>query len=305
MIINSIYLRRLLLLCFVCIVTCSFAQIKDEETVEQVLYDIHTRNFERPIRLISNELSSMEHLPASEFQDTAYIGLTTLLVTAYTQNNQIDEAEQLLTHAIGFFDGDKRKSPLVYQLYYGYGALCLAIENYETAKNYLEVTIDYLRNNDLYNEDYAVILGSIAACHMKTGQLELAYKEIKESISIIEQSSSRYNQANLIQAYEKAGAICNELNMLKESKEYIERAYAMSYGVEEYTSEFINVAQDLATLYLNEEDYSNALTIFHELEKMKLSEIEMCKVYNGIMMASYYLDNEWDCVDYAYKNSIF
>ena len=220
----SIYLRQLLLLCLVSIVTCSYAQVKDEETFEQVLYDIQTRNFERPIRLISNELSSMEQLPAAEFQDSIYIGLTNLLATAYVQNNQIDEADKLLSHAIKFFDGSSRRSPLVYALYSMYGFFFAALEDYSMARNYLEVTVEYLRDLGLLDEDLGVILSGLAVCHMKLNELNKAYDEIMESISIIENSSSRYTTANLIQVYEKAGTICHEI-CLSETNENTQKIF--------------------------------------------------------------------------------
>ena len=316
--INGIDLRQLLLLCLVCIVTCSNAQVKDEETFEQVLYDIQTRNFERPIRLISNELSSMEQLPVAEFQDTAYIGLTSLLSIAYIQNGQIDDAEKLLTHAINFFDGYTRTSPLVYQLYYAYGAFSASIENYETARDFFEVTIEYLRDLGSIDEDFAVILSMLAVCHMKTNQLQLSYDEIMESVAIIEKSSSRFTPANLIQVYEKAGTICHEIclsqtqenpraifkhRLYSDAKNFIKKAYDLSSGHEECISEFINAGYDLATIYLNEDNYSEALSIFHQIENLRLSEIEKNKIYNGILMANYYLGNEEQCAEYALKSS--
>lgn len=315
---NSIFLRQLLLLCFVCIVTCSYAQVKDEETFEQVLYDIQTRNFERPIRLISNELSSMEQLPVSEFQDSIYIGLTNLLATAYVQNNQIDEADKLLSHAIKFFDGSSRKSPLVYALYSMYGFFFAALEDYSMARNYLEVTVEYLRDLGLLDEDFGVILSGLAVCHMKLNELNKAYDEIMESISIIENSSSRYTNANLIQVYEKAGTICHEIclsetnentqkifehHLFSDAKNFIKKAYDLSRGHEEYTSEYINAGFDLATICLNEENYSEALSIFHQIENLSLSEIEKNKIYNGILMANYYLGNEEQCAEYALRSS--
>ena len=314
----SIYLRQLLLLCLVCIVTCSNAQVKDEETYEQVLHDIQTRNFERPIRLILNELSSMEQLPVAEFQDTAYIGLTGLLSIAYIQNGQIDDAEKLLTHAINFFDGYTRTSPLVYQLYYAYGAFSASIENYETARDFFEVTIEYLRDLGSIDEDFAVILSMLAMCHMKTNQLQLSYDEIMESVAIIEKSSSRFTPANLIQVYEKAGTIFHEIcltetqenpgaifkhHLYSDAKNYIKKAYDLSKGREEYTSEYINAGYDLATIYLNEDNYPEALSIFHQIENLRLSEIEKNKIYNGILMANYYLGNEEQCAEYALKSS--
>ena len=314
----SVCLRRFLLLFLVGVTNFSFAQINDKETVEQILYDIKTRNFDRLIRLISNELLNMEQVPIGEFQDSVYIGLTGLLTTAYVQNDQIDDAEKLLTHAINFFDGNTRKSPLVYQLYYAYGAFSASIENYETAKIFLEATIDYLRNLDSYDEEYAVILSVLAICHMKTDQLQLSYDEIMESVSIIEKSSSQFTLSNSIQIYEKAGTICYEIyqsqtqensstifnhNLYSEGKNFIKKAYDLSRGRDEYTSEFINAGFDLATIYLDEGNYSEALSIFHQLEYLRLSDIEKNKIYNGIAMANYYLGDKEESAKYMLKSS--
>lgn len=311
-------LRYLLFLFLINMVICSFSQVKDKATFELVLNDIQVRNFERPIRLISNELSSMEQLPITEFQDSDYIVLTSLLATAYVQNNQIVEAEKLLTRAINFFDGNLRSSPLVYVLYSTYGAFSASIENYETANVFLEKVIEHLRDVGSKDENYAVILSMLAISHMKTNQLQQSYEEIMESVSIIEKSSSQFSTANLIQIYEKAGTICHEIclsqiyekelaiyehRLLSEAKDFIQKAYDLSKNCEEYTSEFINVAYDLATIYLNEDNYLEALSIFHQIENLRLSEIEKSKIYNGILLANYYLGNEEECAKYALKSS--
>lgn len=312
----SFCLRLLLLLFLSMATTFSFAQITDEEKVEQIIYDIKTRNFERPIRIIPNELSMMEQLPVADFQDTIYIGLTILLSTAYVQNGQIGDAEKLLTHAINFFVGNTRTSPLVYQLYYAYGVFSASIENYETASIYLEAVIDYLRKLDSSDENYAVILSALAICHMKTDKLQLSYDEIMESISIIEGSSSRFALSNTIQIYEKAGKICYELYESEENskdinnnhiyidaKKFIKKAYDLSTGCEDYTSEFINAGMSLATIYLDDGNYSEGLSIFHQIENLRLNDIEKEKIYNGIFMANYYLGNEAECAKYALKSS--
>lgn len=311
-------LRYLLFLFLVCVATCSLAQIKDKETFEQVLHDIQTRNLERPIQLISNELSSMEQLSVSEFKDSDYIELTCLLATTYIHNNKIDEAEKLLSHAINFFDGDLKTSPFLYQLYNVYGAFSFSIENYETAKIYLEVAVSYLRSLESKNEEFALMLSVLAMCHLKTNQLQQSYEEIMESVSIIESSSSRFSQAYLIQVYEKAGTICHEIALSKayeinraiyehslfsEAKKYMKKAYDLSRDHEEYISGFVNSGYALATIYLDEEKYSEALSIFHQIEKLRLSEIEKSKIYNGILLANYYLGNEEECAKYALKSS--
>ena len=311
-------LRYLLFLFLVCVATCSLAQIKDKETFEQVLHDIQTRNLERPIQLISNELSSMEQLSVSEFKDSDYIELTCLLATTYIQNNKIDEAEKLLSHAINFFDGDLKTSPFLYQLYNVYGAFSFSIENYETAKIYLEVAVSYLRSLESKNEEFALMLSVLAMCHLKTNQLQQSYEEIMESVSIIESSSSRFSQAYLIQVYEKAGTICHEIALSKayeinmaiyehslfsEAKKYIKKAYDLSRDHEEYISGFVNSGSALATIYLDEEKYSEALSILHQIENLRLSEIEKSNIYNGIFLANYYLGNEEQCAEYALKSS--
>ena len=68
-------------------------------------------------------------------------------------------------------------------------------------------------------------------------------------------------------------------------------------------SEYINAGYDLATIYLNEDNYPEALSIFHQIENLRLSEIEKNKIYNGILMANYYLGNEEQCAEYALKSS--
>ena len=85
---------------------------------------------------MSQYLASVEN-GTEVFKDTAYISMTTLLVSAYAQNNQIHEADTLLSHVINFMGKAGKKSPLAYSLFIAKGSLLSLLQNYDIASVYL------------------------------------------------------------------------------------------------------------------------------------------------------------------------
>ena len=230
-----------------------------------------------------------------------YIGITSLLSSAYTQNNQIHKADSLVLHSIKYLLEEGKTSSLAYSLYVTYGGILCQLQNYTKASFYLEPALQFVKDKEGKGETYSVIMSMLAVCHMNMNDLEKAQKEIEESITIIEQCESKYffSPSNKIAIYQKAGAVYNEIGLLDEAENYTKKAYDLSAGNDLYVSEFINAANNLAVMYQDSERYDESLAVLHELEKKPLSELERIRVYNGIFNANYFLDNEEETVKYA------
>jgi tetratricopeptide (TPR) repeat protein len=233
------------------------------------------------------------------FQDSIYIGMATLLATAYTQNDQIHKADSLLFHSINFLLNSGKKSLLAYSLYVAYGGILCQLQNYVKASYYIEPALKFVEEQEGKEETYSVILSMLAVCHMNMDDLEKAQREIEESVAIIEQSTSKFSESNKIAIYQKAGAIYNELGIFDKAEYFTKKAYDLSLENDLYVSEFINAANNLAVIYTDTGRYSDALTVLHQMEKKPLSEIERSGVYNSIFLANYFLDNEEETVKYA------
>ena len=243
-------------------------------------------------------LASVEN-GTEEFQDTTYISMTTLLASSYAQNNQIYEADTLLAHAINFMGKAGKKSPLAYSLFIAKGGILSLLQNYDVASVYLKSALDMINEQEGKKETYSVIVSMLAVCHMNMDDLEGAQKEIDESVTIIDKSTSKFSESNKIAIYQKAGAIYNELGTFDKAEYFTKKAYDLSLENDLYVSEFINAANNLAVIYTDAGRYSDALTVLHQMEKKPLSEIERSGVYNSIFLANYYLDNEEETVKYA------
>ena len=250
-------------------------------------------------------LASVEN-GTEEFQDTTYISMTTLLASSYAQNNQIYEADTLLAHAINFMGKAEKKSPLAYSLFIAKGGILSLLQNYDVASVYLKSALDMINEQEGEKETYSVIVSMLAVCHMNMDDLEGAQKEIDESVTIIDKSTSKFSESNKIAIYQKAGAIYNELGTFDKAEYFTKKAYDLSLENDLYVSEFINAANNLAVIYTDAGRYSDALTVLHQMEKKPLSEIERSGVYNSIFLANYYLDNEEETVKYAnlFSNSL-
>lgn len=276
----------------------SFSQNAEYDSVDELISDIKRRNFEKPISYMSQYLASVEN-GTEVFKDTAYISMTTLLVSAYAQNNQIHEADTLLSHVINFMGKAGKKSPLAYSLFIAKGSLLSLLQNYDIASVYLKSALDMVYEQEGKRETYSVVMSMLAVCHMNMDDFVKAQKEIEESVAIIEQSTSKFSESNKIAIYQKAGAIYSELGISEKAEYFTKKAYDLSVENDLYVSEFINAANNLAVIYTDTGRYSDALTVLHQMEKKPLSEIERSSVYNSIFLANYYLDNEEEVVKYA------
>ena len=277
----------------------SFSQKDDYDSVEQLVNDIHSRRFEKPVNFMKRQIVSMESDTISQFQDTIYIGLVSLLATTYVQTNQPYSADSILSHAINYLTKTKRISSYAYSLYVTRGALLARMENYDSAARCLNPVVQSLKEKGEKGENYAAILSMLAECHRNLGRLDLAVKEIEESIYIIENSDGYYIHSNKLAIYQKAGAIYADLKLFDKAEEYTKQAYILSKNEETFVSEFINAAQNLATIYTNQRKYIDALDILDKLINLPLSEIEKTNVYDNIYLANYFLNNELETVKYA------
>ena len=188
----------------------SYSQNVEYESVEELISDINSRKFEKPISYMRHYLANVEN-GTEVFQDTAYVGMTTLLVSSYVHNNQIHEADTLLAHVINFMGKAGKKSPLAYSLFIAKGGILSLLQKYDVASVYLKSALDMANEQEGKRENYSVILSMLAVCHMNMEDLERAQKEIEESVAIIDQSTSKFSVSNKIAIYQKAGAISNEL----------------------------------------------------------------------------------------------
>lgn len=291
-------LRILFLLIGFLILLPSYSQNVEYDSVDELISDIKNRNFEKPISYMRHYLSAVEN-GTEVFQDSAYIGMTTLLASSYVHSNQLHKADSLLFHSINFLLNSGKKSLLAYSLYVAYGGILCQLQNYVKASYYIEPALKFVEEQEGKEETYSVILSMLAVCHMNMDDLEKAQREIEESVAIIEQSTSKFSESNKIAIYQKAGAIYNELGTFDKAEYFTKKAYDLSLENDLYVSEFINAANNLAVIYTDAGRYSDALAVLHQMEKKPLSEIERSGVYNSIFLANYFLDNEEEAVKYA------
>lgn len=293
-------LRILFLLIGFLILLPSYSQNVEYNSVDELIRDIKNRNFEKPISYMRHYLSAVEN-GTEVFQDSAYIGMTTLLASSYVHTNQLHKADSLLSHSINYLLENEKKSLIAYSLFITYGGILCQLQNYVKASYYLEPALKFVEEQEGKGENYSIIVSMLAVCHMNMDDLEKARKEIEESITILEQCESKYffSPSNKIAIYQKAGAIYNELGTFDKAEYFTKKAYDLSLENDLYVSEFINAANNLAVIYTDAGRYSDALTVLHQMEKKPLSEIERSGVYNSIFLANYNLDNEEETVKYA------
>ena len=259
----------------------SYSQNAEYNSVNELLNDIYSRNYEKPITFMRHYLSSVEN-GTEVFQDSIYIGIASLLMTSYVQNNQIHDADTLMTHIVQYMTNTGKKTNILYQLYIARGSILCSLGNYDGASVWVSSALDMVKDQKGMEEEQSVILSMLASCHMNMNELESAKKEIEEAITIIERSNSDFSLQRKITIYQNAGAIYHEVGILDKMEYYTKKAYELAKDNEMFVSEFIKIAHNLAVLYLNTGKYNESLTILHEIEKKTLSEEERSEVYESI-----------------------
>lgn len=275
-----------------------YSQNTEYNSVNELLNDIYSRNYEKPIAFMRHYLSSVEN-GTEVFQDSIYLGMASLLMTSYVQNNQIHDADTLMTHIVHYMTTTGKKTNILYQLYVAHGSLLCSLKKYNEASVVINSALEMVKDQKGKEEEQSVILGMLASCHMNMNELESAKKDIEEAITIIERSNSEFSLQRKITIYQNAGAIYHEVGISDKMEYYTKKAYDLSKDNEIFVSEFINTAHNLAVLYLNSGKYEESLAILHELEKKPLSTEEKSEVYESIFLANYYLNNEDETVKYA------
>lgn len=276
----------------------SYSQNAEYNSVNELLNDIYSRNYEKPITFMRHYLSSVEN-GTEVFQDSIYIGIASLLMTSYVQNNQIHDADTLMTHIVQYMTNTGKKTNILYQLYIARGSILCSLGNYNGASVWISSALDMIKVQKGKEEEQSVILSMLASCHMNMNELESAKKEIEEAITIIERSNSDFSLQRKITIYQNAGAIYHEVGIPDKMECYTKKAYELVKDNEMFVSEFIKIAHNLAVLYLNTGKYNESLTVLHEIEKKPLSEEERSEVYESIFLGYYYLNNEDETVKYA------
>lgn len=301
---KSLYFSLLFLILFGLFTTQAKSQEVEYNSFEELLYDINSRQIERPIFFLSREIVSVENNEVA-FDDEEYVTFVSLLSTCFIVNNEPYKADSILSHALDYMQSHDLSS-YSYGLHVGYGSLLMTLENYSSAAQHLELFIDEMRKQNIIDENYAVVLSMLAVCHLNTNQLELAVREIEDAINIIEPQEkevtyqqSIYHESNLMGICQKAGAIFYEYGDVARAIEYTQKAYELSKVDETNVSVYLYTALNLANMELNDGNYSGALSLFHEIEDKPMFDSERAKIYLGILQAYYFLDNEDECIKYA------
>lgn len=305
----SLYSSVLVLLVIGLLTTQASAQ-EEYNSIEELVYDVNSRQVERPIVFLSSVITSIEDNVIA-FDDEEYVGYVSLLSTCFIVNNEPYKADSLLAHAIDYMQSLGRTSHS-YGLHVGYGSLLMTLENYSSAAQHIELSVNEMRKQNMVDENYAVVMSMLAVCHLNSNQLKLALSEIEEAILIIDSlateqynsnQTSIYHKSNIMGIYQKAGGIYYEYGDIKHAIEYTQRAYELSKDDDSNIAVFMNVARNLGVMCLNDGDYTNALAYLHEIEVSPMFESERSKVYSDILLAYYHLDNEDECVKYAQLSS--
>lgn len=268
---------------------------------EELLEDFNKRDFEKPIIFLNQQISDMEiNADKANFPDSIYIGFASLLSTAYVHTNDIPSAERLIDHIVDFFYENEINPKGLYPLYLAYGGINYQLTNYDLARKYYDSALKmYLEDNNIKNEDYAILLSALAVTNCELGYINEAKEQIEDCIKIVKDSHSSNTLSNKIQIFQKAGAIFYNFNEFDQALEYTLLAYNLSRDNEGFITEHINTAYNLGSLYLNLGNYNEAINVLKKMETLPINKRELSNIYESLYSAYYYINDKENTARYA------
>lgn len=300
---KTLYISLLIFILFGPFTTQAKSQEVEYNSFEELMYDINSRQVERPIAYISSVVTAYESGETS-FDDEDYVGFVLLLSNCFIINNEPYKADSILTHSIDYLQ-DIGRTSRSFGLHFGYGSLLMTLENYVSAARHLELFINEERKLNMIDESFAVVLCMLAECYMNTNQIDLAVREIEEAIAVIDstetvsEQNSIYHVSILMRVYSVAGSIYYEFKDYEHAMEYAQKAYELTKDDETNLNTYLSTVFRLANMYMNYGNYTEGLALLHSIEDKPMAEHERVKVYLDIFLGYYYLDYEEECVNYA------
>lgn len=273
-------------------------------TVEQLIYDVQTRNYDRAIPFMESTMHDYEGLNREQISDEVYAGLATLLATSYINEGRMGDADSLVDHSLSNLKSRAVPFDKMYSLVYAYGAIQSNLGNYDRSLKYLEEARDWLRNKQELLDQFITVQSAVFFNHLKLGMNNIALTEMHECFSLIEQHPNFPRKENaLLQLYNQASMLAEEIGLKEDVKEYVSKAYVLSKNNPVFKAEHLKAANNLATCYSNDGEYEKALEIFHEIESSDLTIEEQALMFNNIFINYYYMNKEKECILYAKKSS--
>mgnify|MGYP002523407327 CR=1 FL=1 len=175
---KSLYFSLLFIILFGLFTTQAKSQEVEYNSFEELMYDINSRQIERPIVFLSREIVTIDNNEVA-FDDEEYVTFVSLLSTCFIVNKEPYKADSILSHALDYMQSHDLSS-YSYGLHVGYGSLLMTLENYSSAAQHLELFIEEMKKQNIIDENFAVVLSMLAVCHLNTNQLELAVREIED-----------------------------------------------------------------------------------------------------------------------------
>lgn len=273
---------------------------QNDYSVEQLINDLQRQQLDNPIRHGQDVLNEIEREVGVQYGDTDYIGIVSLLSSAYIACGEYHLADAILYHAIDFLSSAQFYNNLYY-LFWSYGMLYYSMSDYLSADIYISEALKSMTPESNGAEYYAVVLSTLSECHRKSNQIDKAKKEIDYAIFL--SKNTRFSYDNIIPIYQKASAIYYDLGIPDTALMFAKKAYNLSEENGHYLSGYYYSANGLAVMLSDQREYRESLEILHKVEKKQLTDIQRANLYINIFQNNYHLNNEKQTAKYANRCS--
>lgn len=230
------------------------------------------------------------------FNDDMYIRSVIAMIDIYGKEGNVSMGDQLFWRASNFYENSGRKKTNLRFLYSSAGALHWSIDDYYTARNYLEESLRLFNLiGDDESMDYAGMLNNLAMVYFELGEKLKAKLCIDESKAIVDDFVKRNDRqslpiqllimSNIGDMYYKLDNSTEAIKIFKEILSYCEPG-------ERYNEPRVYALLGMVTALIAQEQYNEANEYLLQLKDLPLSEKFKMNALEGSICLKMYTDDE-------------
>ena len=130
-------------------------------SADQLISDVQQQRYDGPLRNGHYVLEEIEQGFGAKYSDADYVGVISLLSTAYMGSGNYSLADSVLSHAIDFLTVSNNNSE-IHILYWIRGGLFFQLADYYKAEAYMSEALSMMDVEEVGAEYYAVILSTLS-----------------------------------------------------------------------------------------------------------------------------------------------
>ncbi len=230
------------------------------------------------------------------FNDDMYSRSVIAMIDIFSKEGNVSMGDQLFWRASNFYENSGRKNNNLRLLFSSAGALHWSIDDYYTARNYLEESLRLFNLiGDNESMDYVMMLNNLAMVYFELGEKLKAKLCIDESEEIIDDFVKRNDRQSLpiqLLIMSNIGEMYYQLDNNTEAIKVFKEILSYCESDERYNEPRVYALLGMAKVLIAKEQYDEANEYMLKLNDLPLSEKLKMNALEGWICLKMYTDDE-------------